>query len=347
MAGVNVSDPRQCLGPARRRRRRALAGLGALALLAAPACGSSGEDRPLQTLRFGLIQSSDFLPLFVMQEQGFAGRHGLRLVEEVVAGGVASIEAMAGGTLDAGYIGTFPALLAAGNGLIPRDVIGVGGHAFADPAHPAFAVLVGPDVRGWGDLAGRDIAVNQPGSIGGVAVRLRLEAEGVTGARLLSVPFPNQGLAVAGGNVAAAVLVEPFVTQSVLRGDGRVLDWIVGGGQPFPEFQFGLLAVRTQLLREQPDTVRALLAAQLDAVRWIAGHEDEARAILGRRLGVTDEVARRMVLVRFNTDARNNPSQLATIQDRLLSLDPSQRAVAVTSLYDESLLDQVLKERKG
>jgi ABC-type nitrate/sulfonate/bicarbonate transport system substrate-binding protein len=170
------------------------------------------------TLRIGIFSAPSLLPYFVMQEQGFDKKNGLQFVEQSYPGGAAIIEAMVAGSLDMGVSGTPPVLSAAERGLIPSKVIPVSANDFADPDHPAVGILVAPSVTTWQVLKGQQIAVNALNSINAAAVVGRLQQEGVSDYKLVEIPFPNMGLAVAGGNVAAAAMAEPYLTQSVLRG---------------------------------------------------------------------------------------------------------------------------------
>jgi ABC-type nitrate/sulfonate/bicarbonate transport system substrate-binding protein len=132
-------------------------------------------------------------------------------------------------------------------------------------------------------------------------------------------------------------------TQSLLRGDGRILDWVVGGGEPFPTFEETMIVFNTDLRRRRPQAVKAFLAAELDAVNWIAHHEQGARAILVRGLGLTAEVGRKLNLPLFVHDARNSPEALFRIEQQLLAIEPGP-AVRVRSLYDETLLNEILRK---
>ena len=165
-----------------------------------------------------------------MKERGFAKKNGLQFVETTYPGGAAVIDAMASGAVDVSVtIGSVPVLSAAEHGMIPDTIIPVAANDFADPEHPGMAVLVAKSVTGWRDLTGKQIAVNAKNSITTAAVIGRLKLEGVHNYTIVEIAFPNMGLAVSGGNVAAAGLMEPFLTQSLLRGDGKFLGWIIGG----------------------------------------------------------------------------------------------------------------------
>lgn len=323
---------------------RAVAALAALVFLAG-GCGGGDEAEDPIALRVAFIPAMDNAILPVMVEQGFAAKRGLAIELTTARGGVAALEAMAAGSLDVAYPGSLPALSAARAGTIPRDVLIVGAGAYADAAHPSISVLA-PASTTWSDLAGQPIAVNQPGSIGHVAMLLRLRQEGVVPGSFVEIDYPNQGLAVAGRSTAAASMVEPYLTQSVARGDGVVLGRLIGGGEPFPRFIIGFIVVKRDLVRDQPNAVRALLLAHLDAVEWMAGHKDEARAVIAGHMGLPPDIARAMPLPGFVRDARIDAALLAEMQRALVELDPALTPLALDDVSDQSLLDQVLKERR-
>jgi len=93
--------------------------LALLSLVAVILVGCSDGGRPLVTLRTGVLRAQDYLPYFVIQEQGFDKRHGLRFVEQTFEGGAAVLAGLADGLLDAGpTAGSVPVLTAAEQGWI-------------------------------------------------------------------------------------------------------------------------------------------------------------------------------------------------------------------------------------
>jgi len=308
------------------------------------ACG--GPLPPPVTLRIGVFQAQDFLPYFVMQAEGFDKKHGLKFAETSFAGGAAAIDAMVAGSLDlCAGVGTVPLLAAAERGLIPGAIIAAAANAFADRDHRASAVVAASWVQSWKDLAGKRIAVHARNSIPAAAVVGRLKLEGVSDYSLLEIPFANMGLAVAGGNVAAAAMYEPFLTQSLLRGDGKLLDWVIGGA-PFERFQTTAIVVSADFLRRNPQGVKAYLRAHLQAVGWVNANLGKARALLARRLDLTREIGEKVHLLRWPGDARNDPGLLDAMQPLLVDIGVLRAQIPARRLYDETLLDQVLAERR-
>lgn len=321
--------------------RRVAAGLAALLLAS---CAGATPSVTL-AIRASYFPTQDFLPYLIMQDRGFDAAEGLQLDTRSFAGGAAAIAAMTAGALDLmPAVGTVPVLSAAERGLIPDAIVPIAANVFTDAEHRAIGVVVRPSVRSWRDLAGAPIAVNARDSITAAAVAGRLRREGVTDYRFVEIPFANMGLAIVGGNVAAAGMNEPFLTQSLLRGDGRLLDWVMGGGEPFPRTVVSLIAVSADFRRHHPEGVKAYLRAHLRAVQWINANPAEARRVLARRLDLTPDVGERFNMLRWPSDARNDPAQIDALQPVLLQLELLAAPRPARSVYDETLLEQALAE---
>jgi sulfonate transport system substrate-binding protein len=140
------------------------------------------QEKPEQsTLRVGVYLAQDYLPFFAIQEQGLDRKHGIKLALEkkTYPGGAAVIEAIAAGSVDLGTVGSVPIISAAALGVVPEKVVAVAANSFADPDHPASAVLADARITDWKDLEGKLIAVNAVTSIQGVAIKGRLKIEDI------------------------------------------------------------------------------------------------------------------------------------------------------------------------
>ncbi len=124
-----------------------------LGLAVALAACEAPPPAPPATLRIGVYPAQDYLPYFVMQEQGFDKKYGVRFEETSYSGGAAAIDAMVAGVLDMSpVVGTAPLLVAAERGLVPDKVVPVAANDFADREHPGAAVIVAHTVQSWKDL---------------------------------------------------------------------------------------------------------------------------------------------------------------------------------------------------
>jgi sulfonate transport system substrate-binding protein len=281
-----------------------------------------------------------------MQAKGFAAREGLRLSSVPQEGGAATLKALAQGIVDTGNPGTIPVLQAAAAGLVPDEVLPVAATSFHDPQHPGVAVLVRPGVNDWQELANQPLAVHSRSSLNAAALLLRLQDEGVRGSQLVEIPFANMGLAVRDGSVKAAALSEPYLAQSLQRGDGRVLDFVIGG-PPFEQFQLSVVVFPTRLARERPELVVSYLRAYVRAIRWINRHPAEARRLQAAQLNLDAKVVSRMQEPVWRDPPRNDPEIFQEIETKMLELGWLKERIPQDRFYDESFLDAALGRRSA
>jgi NitT/TauT family transport system substrate-binding protein len=255
------------------------------------------------------------------------------------------MDGLAKGTVDVAQAGIAPILTAAESGLIPGKFVPVSVNSFASRDHPNIGVLVAKDIGAWKDLEGRKIGTNAMNSILTAATDARLRQEGVRRFTFVVTPLSNLGLSLADGNVAAVALSEPHLTQSILRGDGKLLDWVIGGA-PFERMQVTAILFNADFRRGNPEGVKAFLRAHQAALRWINDHPDEARKVLAKRMKLSPEVANKLNLGGWAHETRLDAALLDQVQQVFIKSALLKGPVDSRRLFDESLLDEVLKEAR-
>jgi NitT/TauT family transport system substrate-binding protein len=343
-AGTGVANRRKPGGirvRVTRRPGRCQAGVLACALCIF-AFVSCAKPAPSVTIRVGVSVSIDILPYLVVRDRGFGGSLGLQLEETEYGGGAAVVEAIGRDQVDLGVnIGSVVVINAADRGLVPSVVTVVASGAVCDLQHPGMGLLVPKSITTFKQLEGQYIATNARNSLGGIMTAGRLADEGITSYTLVEIPFANQGLAVAGGNVAGATILEPYLTQSLKRGDGHLLDWLTGK-PPFERIPYTMICFRTGFLQSHPEAAERYLRAHLKAVQWIGKNAREARRILGKRFGVEEDVAQAVYLPEWPQDGRNNPALLLSLESEMKGLGVIRAPVSPERLYDESYLDRAI-----
>jgi ABC-type nitrate/sulfonate/bicarbonate transport system substrate-binding protein len=325
-----------------KKKQVILASLLLTIILLITACAAPVSTQQF-TIRLGIIDSTDLLPYYVMLDQGFDKKYGLQVVEIPYQGGTDVINALASGTLDgAPTIGTPPILLAAESGIVPSKVIGVAANSFANADHPAAAVFVAANISGWKELEGKTIGVNSKTSVVAAGLIGRLKLEGISSYKLIEIPFANMGLAVASGDISAAAMNEPYISQSILRNDGRVLGWTIGD-KPFISMEYTMVLFSTSFQQDNPEAVKAYLSAYLEACQWISKNSAKSRTILAKRLSLTIDVAEKMYLLEWSLDGHNDTVLLDDTQKVLVDIGFLKATIPSGQLFDETLLNQVLK----
>ena len=138
----------------------------------------------------------------------------------------------------------------------------------ADPETDFSAVVVpgGSDIQSVADLEGRRVAVNNLKNIGEVTIRKGIEDAGGDGSNVefVELPFPEMPAAVAGGNVDAAWVVEPFVTVATGQGARAVF---YPFAEPIEDLTVATYFTLEPTIQEDPEMVDAFQAAINESLR--------------------------------------------------------------------------------
>ncbi|WP_038464912.1 ABC transporter substrate-binding protein [Arthrobacter sp. PAMC 25486] len=304
---------------------------------------------PAAVVKLGYFGNITHGPALVGVEKGiFAKDLGATGLEtQVFTTGPATVEALNAGAIDAAYLGPNPALnsFVQSGGESIRIIAGVasGGAQF----------VVRPGISDAEDLRGATIATPQLGGTQDVALRKWLGERGLEtntsgGGDVNITPTTNaQTLRLfQDGKIDGAWVAEPWTSRLVLQAGAKVL---VNEGDLWDkgEFSTTVLAVNKSFLEQHPQTVAALLAGHVDAVKWLGEHPDEAGAVINDALTVAigqpledDVIARSLSELKFTSDP------LAGTFPQLLENGVSagvSKPADLNGLFELTLLNKVLK----
>jgi ABC-type nitrate/sulfonate/bicarbonate transport system substrate-binding protein len=250
------------------------------------------------------------------KQQGYFEDAGLDLDITASTGGATVIPQLVGGDLDVAGSNVVSVLVAAGQGLPVRMVAG-GTSTSEDPGQDFSALMVAGDspVTDISQLAGQRVAVNTLRNINDVVLGAMLQDAGLApdAVQFVELPFPDMAAAVQGGDVAAALLIEPFVTGAEQQGMKII-------GHPYsalkPGLQIGTYVMSAQAVQERPEVAQAFLKgvqATADAIR----QDPEAfRAALPEISDISPQLA---ADVRINLwQGATDRESLKLIQDRMV-----------------------------
>jgi NitT/TauT family transport system substrate-binding protein len=272
---------------------------GALALLVA-ACGNGGDGQA-PTSEGGntklTVQETAGVPSAFVGfgiEKGFFEKQKLDIKLEPTQGGAATIPALVSGDIQVGGSNVVSLLLASQKDLPIRAIAG-GTSAQAAGEKDFGALIAGKGISKPEDLQGKTVAVNTLNNIAEVVVKAALEKEGVdpNSLKLSEVPFPEMQPALAKGSVDAAFSIEPFVTQSVAKGD-EVLGYSYVDTES--DMQVGAYAVTDQFADQNAEAVKGFKAAVAETASYVDAHEDEFREFLSKAAKMPPAVAKKIVL---------------------------------------------------
>jgi NitT/TauT family transport system substrate-binding protein len=263
--------------------------LAAVLLAAAVVAGCSRADSgaqsssapanqgPASELRLGYFPNITHAPALIGVDKGyFTGQLGnTKLINQQFNAGPDEVNALLGGSLDAGFIGSSPAInaFAKSKGEAIRLISG--------STSGGAQLVVRPDISNPDQLKGQTIATPQLGNTQDVALKKWLKEhnlpQGAGGVTVQNLDNPRTLDLFKTGQVAGGWLPEPWSSRLVDAGAKVLVDertlW------PNGQFPTTVLIVRTDYLRQHPDTVDALLRGTQQAVDFANANPAEAKTV--------------------------------------------------------------------
>jgi NitT/TauT family transport system substrate-binding protein len=265
------------------RRRRALFTLTVMAqavvlVLASAACtransstGAASNEGAASELRLGYFPNVTHAAALIGVQEGFFTKElgSTKLTTATFNAGPTEANSLLGGSLDAAFIGSGPAInaFAKSGGAITMVAGATSGGA---------QLVVAPGINSISDLKGKTLATPQLGNTQDVSLKTWLAKNNLTGqVNVENLDNPTALSAFQKGQIAGAWLPEPWASQLVLTAGAHVL---VDESSLWPGGQFPttVLIVRTQFLQQHPASVQALIQGEQDAISLAAS--DKARA---------------------------------------------------------------------
>jgi NitT/TauT family transport system substrate-binding protein len=290
------------------RRRKLLCGTAAAiaVLLVASACGSGGGNTGdsagagLTKITVGTLPATDVAAIYIGASKGFFKDEGLDVKLQMAQSGAAVVPAVLSRQFDFGFSSIGSILVASDKGLGLR-LAAPGSFSSGKPGHDVAAVVVSPK-SGINDLiglAGANVAANSIDNILSVTTSELVSKAGADPKKIkwVEIPWANQAAALAQGQIAAAVLVEPFLTQALAQGN-KAIAW--NWAETDPNFLIAGYFTTSQFAKEKPAVVSSFAKAMTKSLAYAQAHPDEVRTETGRFLEIPAETLKAMNLPRFD-----------------------------------------------
>lgn len=238
-------------------RRDFLAATVGLAALASGCGAPQGEAGPTHgplektQLTIGVLPIIDIAGFLIAHDRGWFKEAGLDLDIQEIQGGAQATPLLKKGELDITWGNWVSYFESQSSGEIDLALITDGFQADEN----MFLTLAMPNsgIRNPVDLRGKQIAVNTKKNIVELNLTTTLKSYGVVRDEitLVEIPFPDMPQALANGEVDAAVILEPFLSQANKLGAQTVLDVASGPTQDIPVAGF---ASTREFAEKNPNT---------------------------------------------------------------------------------------------
>jgi NitT/TauT family transport system substrate-binding protein len=317
------------------RRRLAVVLSAVLAVLPVAGCGSDepssggGSGQP-DDVKVGLISILDVAPIYLGKEKGFFADHDINLTLQPAEAGTETIPAVLNGDYQFGYSNIVTLLAARAQGL-PVKITNNGNNSTGVQGADFGSLFVKGDspIASVQDLAGKRVAVNVLQNIVELSVRASAVKAGIDPSSIeyVKLPFPDMPAALAGGQVDAAFVVEPFQQVVLSQGGRAIASSLVDAS---PNLSVAQYFTSERLLAENPDLARRFTAAMKESLEYAQSHPDEVRATLPSYTKIPAELIPKLVLPKFPTEVdRDSVEKVASfgLEQKILPSEPDINAL--------------------
>jgi NitT/TauT family transport system substrate-binding protein len=263
--------------------------------------GSQGANGQLLTkIRIGFNKSGGQTPQYVADTKGFFEKHGLKVERTEFTDNSKMVAAIQSGELD--IMASIPAavLSARDQGF---DLVTFMQNETAKMQEPdSGAILVNKNSRisSLKDLQGKKIGVLSKGSQASIDGLYVIKKAGVDLGKvtLISAPFASHFDLLKSNQVDATITVDPFTTQIMESGIGKVLAYNyidTVPGQPLAAWW-----AKKDWVQKNPQAVEAFSLAIKDAIDYLHADENRARQVIAEYTGLDPKLLEKMPMLNWN-----------------------------------------------
>ena len=228
----------------------------------------------------------------VAKEKGWYKAEGLNFTAyESYATGIRLASALARGDIQVAYICLSPAILAYSRG-VPIKIV-AGTHKYG------YGLVVSPSITNVSNLEGKTLGCVREGAPADLLLNRMIEEYKLKDVRIRRMNPLKQVVALETGRIDAAFLPEHHATVAESKG----FHMLIKSQDIWPDMQGSVLVVKTDLIENDPETVRKLVWVTQKATNWLNEYPDPTTIILANVLDTEPEVINRsMSRLNYTTD---------------------------------------------
>ena len=248
--------------------------------------GHGGNRTPI---RMGYLQADlHQLPGLIAVEKKLYEKQGLNVtVAGAFKAGPEEMSAFAANELDFGFVGVAPAAVSVANHTAEVKVI-------AQVNNEGSAIVVRKDlpIQTLKDLRERVVAIPGHATVQDVLLRKALLKEGlnINELKVIVLKPPEMLGAMRTKQIDGYIAWEPFVSMAVMEGYGKSL---LTSRDIWPGHPCCVLVVQKEFLSESRETIKKILKAHVEAIRWMKDRREETIDIAMKFTGIDKETVRR------------------------------------------------------
>ena len=262
----------------------------------------------------------------VAKEKGWYKEEGLNFTAyESYATGIRLASALARGDIQVAYICLSPAILAYSRG-VPIKIV-AGTHKYG------YGLVTQPEITNISDLTGKTIGCVREGAPADLLLNRMIEEYKLKDVKIRRMNPLKQVVALETGRIDAAFLPEHHATVAESKG----FHMLIKSQDLWPDMQGSVLVVNTDLIENDPETVRKLVWVTQKATNWLNANPDPTTIILANVLDNEPEVINKsMSRLNYTTDL--DAESVQEMIDRMAKLGYIEEGVRADNILDTRFL---------
>nr|QNO55276.1 hypothetical protein NKHFOMCA_00019 [Methanosarcinales archaeon ANME-1 ERB7]QNO57487.1 hypothetical protein PBOADKMI_00032 [Methanosarcinales archaeon ANME-1 ERB7] len=262
----------------------------------------------------------------VAKEKGWYKAEGLNFTAyESYATGIRLASALARGDIQVAYICLSPAILAYSRG-VPIKIV-AGTHKYG------YGLVTQPEITNISDLTGKTIGCVREGAPADLLLNRMIEEYKLKDVKIRRMNPLKQVVALETGRIDAAFLPEHHATVAESKG----FHMLIKSQDLWPDMQGSVLVVKTDLIENDPETVRKLVWVTQKATNWLNANPDPTTIILANVLDTEPEVINKsMSRLNYTTDI--DAESVQEMIDRMAKLGYIEEGVRADDILDTRFL---------
>jgi len=261
------------------------------------ACAENPSSNQNVTLRVAVLPVLDALPMFVAQQEGLFDAKGVAVELIPVAAAPERDQLIASGQAD-GMINEILSTAFSNREQTQLQVVRYARAATPDAALFSILAAGSSDIQSVEDLRDIEIGVSEGTIIDYLTDRL-LQAEEFSNEAIQTVAVPkiSDRMSLLGtGELKAAMLPEPLTSLAIQQGARLIIDDTL-----HPEYSFSTITFRKAVIDEQPQAIRAFLAAIEEATDLINKNPTAYNLLLSEQNIVPPPLLESFIVPKFVT----------------------------------------------
>ncbi|MCL1940108.1 MAG: ABC transporter substrate-binding protein [Desulfovibrionaceae bacterium] len=288
-------------------------------------------------IRFGYLVADLHSPaVMIMKEKKLLEAAGFTAKWSEFLAGSYLMQDMAAGSINFGTCGAVPAMITHAQGVKMAVLASVNGEGSS--------LVVTDNIKTIKDLDGKKIGTPGTGSIQDAMIAQLATANNIRIQRM-SMKVSDMPLFLDKKEIDGFIAWAPHPSRAVALGYGHEL---LTSHDMMPGHQCCVLLTTEKTLKEDPETVEALLKVYLEAYRWFLDNQDESVAIMAKSTGMDENIVRAALkTVKYpyppfvNTASMKSMAADLIEQDKIVNVKVADLDAFIKSLYRPELLEKL------